>query len=143
AVRECRTLDRLGGVTRPDLLPVRHALQHVVELVDRVLGVGDLLGRAPAHRRPHLEDAQRVAVAVVDVAQAGLGHPRLDGDLPGARAELAFLADRDDLLHGAALLGVQLAGGVGTDLHVAGLRGPDRRVTAGRGDALGRGALAL
>ena len=87
--------------------------QRVVERVGRVRRVLHLLGGAPALRRPLLEQPERVAVAVVDVAQVGLlvrGGQR-DRDRPGrqpaaggdAPISAAWLACSRSSVDGAAV----------------------------------------
>ncbi len=91
--RPLHLLRGLRDVHRPVALDL---LQGVVELVRRVLGVEDLLGRAPALRRPLLEQPERVAVAELHVAHLRLLHGGRDRDGRGPRRHPALHRDGGD-----------------------------------------------
>lgn len=79
-LREARLLYRLGGLGDREGLPAGDLLEALVELRRGVHRVEDLAGRAPAHRRPLLEETQRIAVAVGQVPQAALLQRGRQGD---------------------------------------------------------------
>lgn len=72
----------LGGDGDGQVLPVRYCQQMPVELLAAVGGVHDLRDGAPALRRPLLEQADAVAVAVGQVLQLRLSDRRGDRDDP-------------------------------------------------------------
>ena len=69
---EAGALDGLGGLGDRQVLVAGDLDQVVVERAGRVHRVLHLLGRAPALRRALLEQAERVAVAVLDVDELRL-----------------------------------------------------------------------
>src|SRR5690606_7485310 len=79
-VGEGRALHRLRGHRDLHVLEPVDLDESVVEGVGRVDRVHDLFLAAPTLGRALLEEAERVTVAVVDVAQRGLLHGRRDRD---------------------------------------------------------------
>ena len=95
-VRCTGMLDGLGGVVEAHLLPTVDGHQVLVELRGCVGGVHDLLRGAPALGRALLEQAQAVAVAVVEIAEPRFLDRRSDRDDPTLCRDVHLFADRDD-----------------------------------------------
>ena len=125
-LREPRALHLLGRLGDGQRLVAVHLSQSVVERVGRVRGVLELVGRAPALRRPLLEEPDRVAVAVLEVAQVRLLVRRGEGDRGGPGRHPALHGDGRDQGGVPGLLQVQLDQ-VAVDLCLALLDGRDQR----------------
>ena len=105
---EAGALHLLRGLGDPHLLVAVDLRERVVELVDRVVRVLDLRRGAPALRRPLLEQPERVAVAVVEVAQLALLEGRGQRDRGGPRRQPAPYGDGGDRRGVLGLLGRQV-----------------------------------
>src|SRR5699024_5712052 len=86
-------------------------------------GIGQLLRFAPTLRRPLLEQADRIAVAGVEVAQRGLLQCGHEGDADRSVLEVAAAADADDEAGVVDLLLTVLVDR--SHLHLPDLRGTD------------------
>src|SRR5690606_12889509 len=103
--------------------------ERVVERAGRVDRILDLLGRAPTLGRPLLEQAERVAVAVVDVGDVGLLIRRGERHRDGPRGYVAGQPDRGDRGRVFGLVQGE-DGGVPVDGGAALRRPPERAVRA-------------
>ena len=83
---------RPGRAARRLWLPLAR-IARVMNCGRGVVHVHDLSGRAPALARALLEDAERVAVAVVEVVHAGLHDRCLEGSQPHLRRRVGGVQD--------------------------------------------------
>src|SRR5262249_55391574 len=92
----CGAFDGLRGVVDGHLLPAGDCEEVAVELCGGVGGVHDLGGGAPALGGALLEEAEAVAVAVIQVVQPGFLQGGGDGYNPAAFGNVELLAARAD-----------------------------------------------